>query len=142
MQRQHTQIGRYTLLITLVSAVMIAAYVVFLDEDEDTQTIGFANEQMSITDELINRGQEIYTTSCASCHGANGEGQVPEAPMQPDETGRIPAPPHDETGHTWHHDDDLLFDYVKNGGRGDPELFYPMPGFGDSLSDEEAGQSL
>ncbi|MBW4653370.1 MAG: hypothetical protein KME20_10110 [Kaiparowitsia implicata GSE-PSE-MK54-09C] len=27
----------------------------------------------------------------------------------------LPAPPHDETGHTWHHSDEQLFRIVKEG---------------------------
>jgi len=82
-------------------------------------------------------GETVYNTHCASCHGVDGEGQFPEAPMQPDSTGRIGAPPHDGTGHTWHHDDDLLIRYVREGGMGDPSRFYPMPALGDVLTDEE-----
>lgn len=29
--------------------------------------------------------------------------------------GRLPAPPHDESGHTWHHADAVLIDITKNG---------------------------
>ena len=53
-------------------------------------------------------GEQIYAQNCAACHGINGEGQFPDAPMERDETGRLGAPPHNESGHTWHHDDDLL----------------------------------
>lgn len=57
--------------------------------------------------------------------------------MQADITGRIGAPPHNESGHTWHHDDDLLYQIVRDGGMGLPEIFYPMPAFGELLSDEQ-----
>ena len=86
--------------------------------------------------ETIALGQQVYAARCASCHGANGEGQKPEAPLEPDETGRFPAPPHDETGHTWHHDDDLLVRIVKDGGMGG-DMFYEMPAFGDILTNDE-----
>ena len=46
----------------------------------------------------IAQGETLYVQSCASCHGANLEGQ-PDW-RTPDATGRLPAPPHDETGHT------------------------------------------
>jgi mono/diheme cytochrome c family protein len=82
-------------------------------------------------------GQQVYANHCAECHGENGEGQFPEAPMQPDDTGRIGAPPHNSSGHTWHHGDDLLVRYVIEGGLGDPARFYPMPALGDVLTDEE-----
>lgn len=29
--------------------------------------------------------------------------------------GRMPAPPHDESGHTWHHPDSVLFGIIKHG---------------------------
>lgn len=82
-------------------------------------------------------GEEVYLARCASCHGADGEGQFPQAPLQPDDTGRIGAPPHDSTGHTWHHDDDLLIRYVIEGGQAPPDRFYPMPAFGEQLSEAE-----
>ena len=53
-------------------------------------------------------GRALYEQHCAACHGANLEGQ-PDW-RSPDESGLYPAPPHDETGHTWHHDDAMLTD--------------------------------
>lgn len=82
-------------------------------------------------------GEQVYAQNCASCHGVNGEGQFPDAPMERDDTGRLGAPPHNENGHTWHHDDDLLYEIVREGGMGNAEMFYPMPAFGERLSDEE-----
>lgn len=62
---------------------------------------------------LVLQGKKIYATNCASCHGANLEGQSNWRQRLPN--GRLPAPPHDVTGHTWHHADSLLIDIVKNG---------------------------
>jgi mono/diheme cytochrome c family protein len=62
----------------------------------------------------IAQGKALYAESCASCHGANLEGQPDWRTPGPD--GRLPAPPHDETGHTWHHPDRVLFQYTKLGG--------------------------
>ena len=59
----------------------------------------------------IFRGQRLYAYSCASCHGINLEGQPNW--QSPDANAVLPAPPHDGTGHTWHHDDELLFEYTK-----------------------------
>ena len=84
----------------------------------------------------VSQGREVYVNFCAACHGPNGEGQRPDAPLRRDETGRYPAPPHDDTGHTWHHDDDLLIQIIKEGGMGG-ENFYEMPAFADQLSDED-----
>ena len=85
-------------------------------------------------------GQSLYAEHCASCHGANLEGQPDWRTA--DENGVLPAPPHDETGHTWHHDNQLLFEYTRLGGeealaaRGVTGFASGMPGFGDALSDD------
>jgi len=89
----------------------------------------------------IAAGASLYAENCASCHGANLEGQADWRSPGPD--GRLPAPPHDETGHTWHHGDGLLFAYTKNGGAaamadaGIGDFDSGMPGFGDTLTDQE-----
>ena len=106
----------------------------FTDPIEEDSVVAYA--QLADADTLA-LGETVYQTHCAACHGANGEGQFPDAPMQPDATGRIGAPPHDETGHTWHHDDDLLIRYVIEGGQAPPDRFYPMPAFGETLSEDE-----
>ncbi|MCA9915956.1 MAG: cytochrome c [Anaerolineae bacterium] len=87
--------------------------------------------------ETWNTGQTIYNLQCSTCHGINGEGQFPDAPLEKDITGRYGAPPHNETGHTWHHDDDLIIRIIKEGGMGDPVNFYVMPALGSVLSDTE-----
>ena len=58
-------------------------------------------------------GAAVYAARCAQCHGANLEGQPNW--QQRKANGRLPAPPHDATGHTWHHPDQLLFDITKLG---------------------------
>jgi len=85
-------------------------------------------------------GQTLYAKVCAACHGTNLEGQ--ENWRSPGEDGRLPAPPHDETGHTWHHGDQVLFEYTKLGGREmmaaqGMEFDSGMPAFGEELSDQE-----
>jgi mono/diheme cytochrome c family protein len=50
---------------------------------------------------------------CASCHGARLEGQPNWRERGAD--GLLPAPPHDASGHTWHHQDDVLFRITKYG---------------------------
>ena len=56
-------------------------------------------------------------------------------------SGRLPAPPHDPSGHTWHHPDQVLFDIVKNGlvpGRTAPPGYQSdMPAYGAILSDQD-----
>lgn len=88
--------------------------------------------------EQIEAGRQLYLQYCASCHGVNGEGQFPDFPLLPDETGRFGAPPHNANGHTSHHPDDWLIQYVREGGISlrNPEIYYPMPAFGNQLPDE------
>lgn len=87
--------------------------------------------------ELVALGAEVYASACATCHGVDLEGQPDWQRRRED--GSLPAPPHDETGHTWHHADEVLFSITKHG----PAAYAPagyrsdMPGFEGVLSDEE-----
>ncbi len=87
-------------------------------------------------------GEKLYAAQCASCHGKNLEGEANWRKSNPD--GSLRAPPHDETGHTWHHPDAVLFAYTKLGGakvtRG--AVKSNMPGFEGKLSDGEIGAIL
>ena len=82
-------------------------------------------------------GKSVYEEHCASCHGANLEGQTNWRERLP--TGRLPAPPHDRTGHTWHHPDAQLFDITKRGPAAVVGGSYEsdMPGFDGVLTDAE-----
>ena len=88
----------------------------------------------------LRNGRVLYQEHCASCHGAELEGQPNWRRIGKD--GLLPAPPHDRTGHTWHHDNMLLFDYTKLGGkalmeaRGIAGFKSGMEGFGDVLTDD------
>jgi mono/diheme cytochrome c family protein len=87
----------------------------------------------------IARGAAVYAGACASCHGARLEGQADWRSPNPD--GTLPAPPHDAEGHTWHHPDGLIFRYTRLGGgevlKGIPGVRSAMPGFSDTLSDQD-----
>lgn len=88
--------------------------------------------------ETMALGASVYAANCASCHGADLEGQ-PQW-RSPGDDGRLPAPPHDETGHTWHHDGDTLFRLTKYGTGaliGDPDYASNMPIYEGVLSDDE-----
>ncbi len=82
-------------------------------------------------------GRAIYSKHCAGCHGAKLEGQPNWQTPLP--SGRLPAPPHDASGHTWHHSDRILFEITKHGTAAVVGGGYEsdMPGFGSVLSDHE-----
>ena len=85
----------------------------------------------------LRMGERLYQENCASCHGANLEGQPDWRPRLPN--GRLPAPPHDASGHTWHHTDRVLFDIVKRGPAAIVGAGYEsdMPGYEGVLTDDE-----
>lgn len=81
-------------------------------------------------------GERVYRDHCAACHGADLEGQPQWQTRRPD--GRLPAPPHDESGHTWHHADEVLFRITKNGVSAlVPGYESDMPAYAAVLTDEE-----
>ena len=85
----------------------------------------------------ILQGKALYQANCATCHGRKAEGAPNWATPGPD--GLYPPPPHDDTGHTWHHSDRVLYETIY-GGMGDP--LRPgsplrMPAWGSQLSDAE-----
>ena len=82
-------------------------------------------------------GQKVYAAHCAACHGTRLEGQPNWRQKLPN--GRMPAPPHDEEGHTWHHTDEVLFGITKHGMKdyAPPGYQSDMPAFGSVLTDDE-----
>jgi mono/diheme cytochrome c family protein len=87
--------------------------------------------------EQVALGQKVYISFCADCHGANLEGQPDWQKRLP--MGNFPAPPHNETGHTWHHPDQWLFEIIKFGGQHFAPAGYrsAMPAYRDMLADDE-----
>jgi len=86
----------------------------------------------------IAAGKVTYDAHCAACHGANLEGEPNWKSRKAN--GRMPAPPHDDTGHTWHHADDILFGITKTGlspPYAPPGYQSDMPAFGAALADQQ-----
>lgn len=83
-------------------------------------------------------GAGLYADHCAACHGTALEGETPDWRQRTPE-GLLPAPPHDETGHTWHHPDAQLVDIVARGTAAVVGGGYEsaMIGFGDILAEDE-----
>jgi len=87
---------------------------------------------------LVALGNRLYARECASCHGKNLEGQTPNW-FRPLSDGTMPAPPHDASGPTSLHPDNILFDIVKYGRirSAQATMQSHMPTFADRLSDRE-----
>ena len=109
-----------------------------------TATSAMADHELENRDLMV--GRILYVGNCASCHGANLEGQPNWRSANKD--GVLPAPPHDSTGHTWHHDNALLFEYTKLGGkralaaRSITDFNSGMPAFEGVIPDQAIWQIL
>jgi len=77
---------------------------------------------------------EATSSSMTAC-ARRSEGQPDWKSRLP--SGRMPAPPHDASGHTWHHPDDVLFRITREGPAAVVGGGYEsdMPGFAGVLSD-------
>lgn len=99
--------------------------------------LGGSSEANAPSQETIAQGQELYQANCASCHGKNRQGQANWRQRKPD--GKLPAPPLDGSGHSWHHPDQQLIAMITQGVEAMAPAGYKsdMKGFGDELSDAE-----
>lgn len=74
------------------------------------------------TDGLVSTGQPLYAQNCASCHG---DADIPPLLAS--------APPHTDSGHTWHHADRLLVEWILDG----VPLATTMPEWRGQLTEKE-----
>ena len=121
-------------LIFIPSIILIFGVFIYLTEEKVAEASVSLNPDNK---ETILLGKSVYVQNCASCHGTKLEGQKNWMLRLPD--GLMPAPPHDETGHTWHHSDKYLFMITKYGIEDIIGQKYPnnMPAYKGILSDKE-----
>ena len=122
------------LILAIVAAAFVTGAVLYVYNNQKQRSPHFADFRDTA---LVALGAQVYEANCASCHGVKLEGQPNW--RQPLETGGFPAPPHDETGHTWHHPDQLLFAITKFGGASvaGEGAVSNMPAFEGILEDRE-----
>ena len=116
-----------------IFTIILILFILFKDNNFAQASIALMHEDKSV----INVGSKVYAVNCASCHGIKLEGQKDWMSRLPN--GMMPAPPHDETGHTWHHSDKYLFMITKYGIEkiiGEKYL-NNMPAYEEILSDKE-----
>ncbi len=120
--------------------VMLAITVIWTAVDVGRAWLSPAAFYIDPTDtERVDLGRRLYAAHCAACHGQKLEGQPNWRIRRAN--GRLPAPRHDESGHTWHHPDAVLFDITRHGmvpGRTAPaDYASDMPAYEQILTDEE-----
>lgn len=119
---------RYVIVLIVVGGAVLFGFIVIGQFNSVRGIKSASNEELAL-------GKQVYAQNCATCHGPQGEGQYPAAPYKPDKSGLIAAPPHDSTGHTWHHPDGVLLNITRNGLM--VQGFQPMPAFGEKLAENE-----
>jgi len=85
----------------------------------------------------VAEGRALYNENCASCHGIQLKGEPNW--QKRDADGFLPAPPHDMSGHTWHHPDKLLFTLTHSGVQAiaGPDYVSKMPAFKEQLTEHQ-----
>ena len=99
---------KFLLVIFIPTFLLFFGIIIYMPKDKNAQAAYILNPN---NHDIVELGKSIYVQNCASCHGVKLEGQKDWMSRLPD--GLMPAPPHDETGHTWHHSDKYLFTITK-----------------------------
>lgn len=127
-------------LIWVLSAVLIlvaGSYAAYRWLGSTSQPSGYIDPSDA---RLVIIGKPLYVQHCASCHGAKMEGQ-PNWRIRM-ANGRLPAPPHNDSGHTWHHSDQVLLNITLNGlvpgVTAPPGYQSDMPAYKSILSEQQA----
>lgn len=125
---------KFRVKLALIGALALLYTAVFASAGIDGVTTSLKADDLAI----VAAGEVVYQSQCAACHGQYLEGQSDWRSR--DENGLLRAPPHDATGHTWHHADDLLFELTKYGPGAvlrDGTYKTVMPAFEATLTDEQ-----
>ena len=125
---------RFLLGIFIPIFLLFFGIIIYMHKDKTAQAAYILNPNNR---DIVELGKSVYVQNCASCHGVKLEGQKDWMSRLPD--GLMPAPPHDETGHTWHHSDKYLFMITKYGIEDIIGQKYAnnMPAYKNILSDKE-----
>lgn len=78
------------------------------------------------------QGGKLYRKNCAQCHGDRAQGDPNW--RQANAKGKLPPPPLNGTGHTWHHPKEALAKTIRDGTL---RIGGSMPPWRNSMSDKE-----
>lgn len=121
--------------IAVAAVVAVVGASLFWSADRDSaSTVRLRPDDAAVA----TLGRQVHAAHCAACHGARLEGQPQWRERGLD--GRLPAPPHDGGGRTWHRPDELLFRITKLGvarAVNPGDHVSAMPAYEDVLGDEE-----
>ena len=124
-----------SLLLAGLATILVGAVIFYLSSPakKAEASISLLPDDLSV----VKIGKFIYAKNCASCHGVALKGQANW--KQRDTEGYMPAPPHDMSGHTWHHVDSYLFKMTKYGIEEMIGKKYSnnMPAYENVLTDDE-----
>jgi mono/diheme cytochrome c family protein len=81
----------------------------------------------------VTRGEALYNTHCAACHGPRGVG-LPGDWRQRGPDGMHPPPPLDDSAHAWHHPTEVLRRMIR---KGSPPGMGNMPAWEGKLGERE-----
>ena len=91
----------------------------------------------ALANDQLKKGQALYQQNCAQCHDSGAS--TSDAWKKPNSMGEMPAPPHNQRGHTWRHSDNQLKRMIIKGWR-DPfnkSKRLTMPSFKGRLTAQE-----
>ena len=123
------------LLLSATGVLLVGGVIFYLSSPVNNAEAGITLQHKDSA--VVELGKAVYAKNCASCHGIQLEGK--KNWRRRNSEGYLPAPPHDETGHTWHHSDSYLFNMTKYGIEKIIGKKYQnnMPAYDGILSDDE-----
>jgi cytochrome c len=117
----------------IVIIIGIIQFINFNNEKKTNLEETISLEQANI---MISKGETLYMSNCASCHGSQLEGKKNWTSGK-DEDGQSLPPPLNGEGHSWHHSPDQLFQIIRYGFKiYNPNYQGKMQG-NEILSDED-----
>ncbi len=123
-------------IIAIFLLVVVFAGSVFLNEKKFNNAISSNSLNIESASKQILLGSSLYLKNCVSCHGNKLQGQ-PKWNIEKDSAGHNYAPPLNGTGHTWHHNPEILFNIIRYGlKKMYPDYKGKMLG-NDDLTDDE-----